>query len=156
MTDQPNDWNKLDEELKIIKQTAHHEGYNKAIEDMGRAKDDISKGENKLREQVKVWHQILHDVRQAWSAMSGEPVMTPDPVKTHKYRAMFGQNVTYQPFYHNMPVDMDAFLEAANEVIKLGADFALLLDTFDKDPLVKASWDRVLVAMKMTDTGTGR
>lgn len=150
MTTPPNDWSGLSEELKEIKRVARHEGYEKAVEDFGQSKARLEEQERRLREQRDAWHQIMSDVRKGWSKLTDQPVNWRD--EKNNYQTMFGHK--YENIGRigaNMPEDMEDFLHALAQIVKMGADFQVLIKEFDKNPIVKAQWDRLLVAMRMTE-----
>jgi hypothetical protein len=153
MTTPPNDWAKLSEELEEVKRAAYHQGYQKAIDDFGSSKTKFEEQARQLDEQIRGWSKIIHEVREAWSKETGEPARWMDPEKDkYRYQLMFGHTSNrLGAHYYNMPEDVDGFIHAMAEVTKMAADFKMLLAEFEKNPIVKAQWDRLLVAMRMTE-----
>lgn len=150
---EPNDWKKLSEELEGIKRDEYHRGYEKAVEDFGDAKKKQDEDRRKFDEQVQSWHSILNNLRQAWAKEIGKQAQWMDTEKDkHRYQLMFGHKTDYfAGHYVNMPEDMDEFIHALAESLKMAADFKMLIAEFEKNALVKAQWDRLLVAMRMTN-----
>jgi hypothetical protein len=148
------------EELEAIKAIARHEGYEQAIKDLDATGKKQQKDQDKVDRCVKNWHNCLQKIRQAWARVTEY-----DPVDDHgrrTYRALFG-NVSNSSTVHdgdgrtlygnyiNMPEDMEEFTEALLHEIQKAQDFQILLDAFEKDPMVKDQWNRLLVMMKMRE-----
>jgi len=148
-----NDWAKLSEELEVIKRDAYHEGYQKAMDDFGDSKTKHEAALVKLREEIHAWHRIIYQVQETWAKHTNQPARWVDP-STHKhhYQPLFpAHHERVGEHYVNMPDDLDHFVMAMDQCIKMAADFKMLLAEFEKNPIVKAQWDRLLVAMKMTE-----
>jgi len=149
----PNDWKKLNEELEEVKRAEYHRGYEKAVEDFGSAKVKIADDRALLDRKINTWNHAISKVREAWAKHTGQPAQWKDPSKDkYRYQVLFGnKQLVKDSVYLNMPEDMEQFVYALEECVKMANDFQTLLDAFQKNPVVKAQWDRLLVAMRMTE-----
>lgn len=148
-----NDWSAVSEELDEIKRSEYHRGYEKALEDSESAEKIRLAREDKLSREITTWNNLMSKVRDAWSKHTGLDVRWMDPTKdNHRYQMLFGNNAeSTGNHYVHMPEDTSHFVFALDEITKMANDFQILLDAFEKNPIVKAQWDRLLVAMRMTD-----
>jgi hypothetical protein len=143
----------IQEELEVMKAQARHEGYEKAIEDLQTTAEQRQKDYDRLTGARDKWTKALHQIREAWQKTTGQSNMVTLKGKPNTYRAIFGHKLEVdenRSFYINMPEDLDEFGEALFNMVQKAHDFEVLLASFETNELVKAQWERLLVAMRMT------
>jgi hypothetical protein len=132
--------NETDQEYQV----GFVEGQQVALSLLNQQFEEIHREQERLSGLRGEWNSIIDIVQNNMSRKGGKRFkmkdedMSPWPMRSENNKPLM------------VPADNEAFSDELFRLVKMGRDFEFLLDTMKSNDLVKAQWDRLLVAMRLT------
>lgn len=124
-------------ELDALKDQIREEMYELAKSEYYSAWEDLKKQQSRIDSKMSKWETIIEILRRIM-LQTGENLATID------YKVSDYDSVRF-------PEDDDSFINLAYRYMVMGRDFDKILSAINENPILKHQWDKLLMAMRLTD-----